>query len=196
MRFPDYPLSCSPKYSEENSNFSHQREHSNSPYHFQREVHDQIKMKREQLDAYLNQQSSEIIPIAVSNIPLDLTKRPEMQSHRSPPNGQQHHAPMNTSTPCSKLSSKSSDTQKSKDILDVSPIRTDNAGDAKINKTNDSSYIPKQSFIGKCYAEYGTRIFIDNNNGLQLKSGVQLEVAASLKARARLEDQINVSTNK
>lgn len=200
-----YPLSCSPQISnteEKYSKFGQHQEHSNSPYklvHNQNEMHDHIKMKREQLDAYLNQQSSDIIPIVVSNAPLDLTRRPMIQSHNSPPNNAHHcHAPMETSTPCSKLSIKSSDTQKSKDILDVSPIRTSEsqAGDTQTNKTNHLSYNPKQSFIGKYYADYGTRIFIDNNNGLQLKSGIQLEVAASLKDRAHLEDQINVSTNK
>lgn len=201
-----YSLPCSPQISnseEKYSNFGQYQEHSNSPYkcmHDLNEIHDQIKMKREQLDKYLNQQSSDIIPIAVpiSNSPLDLTKRPVIQNHNSPPNVHQNHAPMETSTPCSKLSTKSSDTQKSKDILDVSPIRTSEtqAGDTKTNKTNHLSYNPKQSFIGKYYADYGTRIFIDNNNGLQLKSGIHLEVAASLKDRAHLEDQINVSTNK
>lgn len=180
--------SCSPSISN--------TDERNSPYKFQNEIHDQIKMKREQLDAYLNQQSSEIIPIAVSNTPLDLTKKNLIENHNSPPDVQQCHAPVETSTPCSKQSTTSTDTQKSKDnILDVSPIRTSDTqpGDLKTNKTNDLSYNPKQNFIGKFYAEYGTRIFIDNNNGLQLKSGIQLDVAASLKDRAQMEDQINVS---
>ncbi|KAI5726299.1 hypothetical protein M8J76_000178 [Diaphorina citri] len=201
-----YPLSCSPQISNMDEKYSNSyQEHSNSPYKFQNDMQDHIKMKREQLDAYLNQQSSEIIPIAISNTPLDLTKRCDqkhstIQNHNSPPNAQHCHIPMETSTPCSKQSTKSSDTQKSKDILDVSPIRTTEtqAGDANIkdattNKTNHLSYNPKQNFIGKFYSEYGTRIFIDNNNGLQLKSGIQLEVAASLKDSVHLEDQINVS---